>query len=100
MATVSKKDVVDQIARRTGTSQGTVKTVAQHFLDEITVELTLNNRLEFRDFGVFEPRTRQPRTAQNPKTLERVHVPAKRTVKFKMGRKMHKRLNKGTTTHE
>jgi nucleoid DNA-binding protein len=100
MSTVSKKDVVDQIARRTGTSQGTVKTVVQHFLDEITVELALNNRLEFRDFGVFEPRTRQPRTAQNPKTLERVHVPAKRTVKFKMGRKMHKRLNKGTTIHE
>ncbi len=80
--------------------QDTVKTVVQLFLDEITVELALNNRLEFRDFGVFEPRTRQPRTAQNPKTLERVHVPAKRTVKFKMGRKMHKRLNKGTTTHE
>ena len=100
MATVSKKDLVYRIATRTGTRQGTVKTVVQHFLDEITVELALNNRLEFRDFGVFEPRTRQPRTAQNPKTLERVHVPAKRTVKFKMGRKMHKRLNKGTTTHE
>ena len=100
MSTVSKKDLVDQIARRTGTRRGTVKAVVQHFLDEIVVELALNNRLEFRDFGVFEPRTRQARTAQNPKTLERVHVPAKRTVKFKMGRKMHKRLNKGTTTHE
>ena len=100
MSTVSKKDLVDQIAKRTGTRQDTVKTVVQHFLDEITVELALNNRLEFRDFGVFEPRTRQARTAQNPKTLEQVHVPAKRTVKFKMGRMMSKKLNKGTTTHE
>ena len=100
MSTVSKKDLVDRIAKRTGTRRGTVKAVVQHFLDEITEELALNNRLEFRDFGVFEPRTRQPRTAQNPKTLERVHVPAKRTVKFKMGRMMSKKLNKRATTHE
>ena len=98
MSTVSKKDLVDQIARRTGTRQGTVKAVVQCFLDEITVELTLNNRLEFRDFGVFEPRVRQARTAQNPKTLERVHVPVKRTVKFKMGRMMRKRLTDGVIT--
>jgi len=51
-----------------------------------------NNRLEFRDFGVFETRTRAARTAQNPKTLERVEVPAKRTVKFKMGRLMKQNL--------
>jgi nucleoid DNA-binding protein len=48
--------------------------------------------LEFRDFGVFETRTRAARTAQNPKTLERVEVPAKRTVKFKMGRLMRENL--------
>ena len=51
-----------------------------------------NNRLEFRDFGVFETRTRAARVAQNPKTLERVEVPAKRTVKFKMGRLMRENL--------
>jgi nucleoid DNA-binding protein len=48
--------------------------------------------LEFRDFGVFETRTRAARVAQNPKTLERVEVPAKRTVKFKMGRLMKENL--------
>ncbi|MCH8216933.1 MAG: HU family DNA-binding protein [Planctomycetes bacterium] len=100
MRTVPKHELVDRIARRTGTKNGTVKAVVQNFLDEIIAELALNNRLEFRDFGVFEPRLRQARTAQNPKTLERVHVPAKRTVKFKMGRMMSKKLNKGTTSHE
>ncbi len=72
--------------------------MVQHFLQEIIAELTLNNRLEFRDFGVFEPRIRQARTAQNPKTLEKIHVPAKREVKFKMGRMMKKRLNDGVIT--
>jgi len=67
--------------------------VVQQFLDEIVSELVKNNRLEFRDFGVFEVRQAAPRTAQNPKTLEPVRVPAKRVVKFKMGRRMGEKLN-------
>ena len=93
MATISKKDLVDRIAEITGVEQGTVKTVVLQFLDEITTELAQKNRLEFRDFGVFQPQTRAPKTALNPKTLEKVHVPAQRTVKFKMGRMMRERLN-------
>ena len=93
MPTVSKKDLVDRIADKTQTKRTTVKTVVQQLLDEITSELAKNTRLEFRDFGVFEPRTREARTAQNPKTLEKVQVPAKRTVKFKMGRLMRRGLN-------
>jgi len=95
MPTISKKDLVDRIAEQTQSKRITVKTVVQQLLDEITNELAQNNRLEFRDIGVFEPRTRAARTAQNPKTLEKVHVPAKRTVKFKMGRRMKERLNDG-----
>jgi integration host factor subunit beta len=95
MPTISKKDLVDRIADKTQCKRITVKAVVQHLLDEITSELAQDNRLEFRDFGVFEPRTREARTAQNPKTLEKVQVPAKRSVKFKMGRMMRQRLNDG-----
>jgi len=95
MSTISKKDLVDRIAEETQSKRITVNAVVQHLLDEITTELVCNNRLEFRDFGVFEPRTRAARTAQNPKTLEKVQVPAKRSVKFKMGRMMRERLSDG-----
>ena len=54
--------------------------------------LAEGNRLEFRDFGVFETKRRKPRVAQNPRTLERVHVPVKWTVKFKVGRLMKERV--------
>ncbi len=60
----------------------------QCFLDNIIDELRRGNRLEFRDFGVFEIRTRAPRVAFNPNTLEQVSVPMKKTVKFKVGRLM------------
>jgi len=93
MATITKKELIDRIAERTQAKRVTVKSIIQTFLDEITRELCENNRLEFRDFGVFETRTRAARVAQNPKTLERVEVPAKRTVKFKMGRLMRQNLS-------
>jgi len=92
MATVTKKELIDRIADQTQAKRVVVKRIAQAFLDEIVGELSKNNRLEFRDFGVFEIRTRASRMAQNPKTLERVHVPEKRTVKFKMGRLMKEKL--------
>ncbi len=93
MATVTKKELIDRIAERTQAKRVIVKGIVQAFLEEVTAELCKNNRLEFRDFGVFETRTRVARIAQNPKTLERVEVPAKRTVKFKMGRLMRENLS-------
>ncbi|MHC4716236.1 MAG: HU family DNA-binding protein [Planctomycetota bacterium] len=92
MHTVTKKELIDRIAENTGSKHVAVKKVVQGFLDEVIEELSKGNRLEFRDFGVFEVRHRAARIAQNPKTLERVHVPAKRTVRFKAGRLMKQRL--------
>jgi integration host factor subunit beta len=93
MATITKKELVDRITERTQSKHVTVKAVVQQFLDEIISETAKGNRLEFRDFGVFEVRQAAPRTAQNPKTLEPIEVPAKRVMKFKMGRMMRKKLN-------
>jgi integration host factor subunit beta len=83
---------VDRIADATGQKRVLVKRIIQSFLEEIIQELGQGNRLEFRDFGVFELRERAARVAQNPKTMEKVRVPSKRTVKFKVGRLMKERL--------
>jgi len=93
MPTITKKQLTEQIAASTKTKQTVVKTIIQQFLDAIITELAKNNRIEFRDFGVFETKMRKAREAQNPKTLEPVDVPAKRTVRFKMGRIMKQKLN-------
>jgi len=94
MAATTKKQLIDRIAETTKTTQSSVKTIVQCFLDEVVAELAKDNRLEFRDFGVFEVRERAPREAHNPKTLKKVEVPAKRTVKFKMGCIMKEKLNR------
>ena len=93
MKTTTKKDLIDRIAGSTGAKHALVKRVVQRFLDEIASELASGNRLEFRDFGVFETKTTPPRMVQNPRTLKKVEVPAKRRVAFRMGRMMKQELN-------
>lgn len=83
--TVTKRELVQRIADRSGQTKVLVREVVQSFLDEMATELVRGNRLEFRKFGVFEVRRRPGRIAQNPKTLERVEVPDKRVVRFKVG---------------
>ena len=90
--TITKKELANRIADATGQPKVVVKDILQRFLDGIIEELVAGNRLEFREFGVFEVRERAPRRAQNPRTLEKVDVPAKRVVKFKVGRLMRDRV--------
>lgn len=99
MATITKKELVDRIAEQLQIKRVIVKRVTQQFLDEIISELGRGNRLEFRDFGVFESKQRAARVAQNPKTMQRVPVPSKRTVKFKVGRMMKMKLQQIASAH-
>ncbi len=101
METITKRELVQRIAEKTGVQQVSAKEVIQSFLDEIITELAKGNRLEFRDFGVFEPKSKAQRVARNPRTGAKVQVPEKTTVKFKVGRLMKKRIqNDGDETQE
>jgi integration host factor subunit beta len=97
MATITKKELIDRISGQEGCKRVQVKRVIQAFLDAIVEELGNGNRLEFRDFGVFEAKLRAARQAQNPKTMDKVEVPPRRTVKFKIGRVMKARLDETPT---
>lgn len=90
--TITKKELVVRIAEKSKLSKLDVKVVLQHFLDEIRDELARGNRLEFREFGVFETTTRAARRARNPRTLENVEVPAKAVVRFKAGQALRERV--------
>ncbi len=93
MRTITKKELVNRIAEQSTVTKVVAKDIIQAFLNAITDELAAGNRLEFREFGVFETKERAARRAQNPRTLEKVSVPAKRIVKFKVGRMMRERVS-------
>ena len=86
--TVTKRELCERIAKQTGQTQVITKHVIQMFLDQVGLELSSGNRLELRNFGVFNTRMQPARKARNPKTDEVVHVPAKAVVTFKVGKDM------------
>lgn len=86
---MTKRDLVVRIARETGINQLAVASILQKTLDHIMEALTEGETIEFRDFGVFEIKTRKPRIGRNPKKpQETVVIPERRVVKFKPGKEM------------
>ncbi len=92
MATTTKREIAERVAQQSGLAQVEVKQVIQMLFDEIVKEVCAGNRLEFRDFGVFEVVVRKPRTGRNPRTGQKVVVPPKTVVTFKMGKVMKEKV--------
>ena len=62
-------------------------------LNEIKNTLKRSERVELRGFGVFSTRIQKESIRRNPKTGEKVNVPQKKTINFKMGKDLFKKLN-------
>jgi len=93
MGTTTKKELTNTIAESLKQRQMLVRDIVQAFLDACIDEMARGNRLEFRDFGVFETVSRAARKARNPKTGDEVEVPPKTVVDFKMGKRMKALVN-------
>ncbi|MGD0089638.1 MAG: HU family DNA-binding protein [Planctomycetota bacterium] len=89
---MTKNDMVIDIAKKTEVEQQKVKQIVQLTLDGIIDVLATDKRIELRNFGVFEVRTRKARKARNPRTGEQVMVPSKQVVTFKAGKVMEQRI--------
>lgn len=63
-------------------------------LDAMTAALERGDRIETRGFGSFEIRRKPPRTGRNPRTGEKVKVPAKYVPHFKVGKELRERVDK------
>lgn len=86
---MTKRELVNRIADETGLTQQEVYAVVQKTLDGITESLIKGETIEFRDFGVFEVKTRKARLGRNPnKPEDTVPIPPRRVVKFKPGKAM------------
>jgi integration host factor subunit beta len=62
-------------------------------LDSISTSLSHGGRAEIRGFGSFALNYRPPRQGRNPKTGDRVQVPAKFSPHFKAGKELRERVD-------
>lgn len=95
MATITKKKLIQVISQERGVHPNDVRNVVQSFLDTMTQFLAQGDRLEFRDFGVFEIVERKQKIGRNPKNAGvPIVIPARQAVKFTPGKKMRKLIGK------
>jgi len=87
--TLTKRDLVIRISSETGLVQQSVLDVIQKTLDYIAEALAKGDKVELRNFGVFEVKIRKARVGRNPNRPETdVPIPARSVVKFKPGKEM------------
>jgi nucleoid DNA-binding protein len=87
--TLTKRDLVIRISDEAGLGQQQVFDVVQKTLDYITEALAKGDKVELRNFGVFEVKVRKARVGRNPNKPETdVPIPARSMVKFKAGKEM------------
>ena len=92
---MTKRELVVRISKETGIIQQDVHVVVQKTLDYITESLLKGENVEFRNFGVFELKTRKARIGRNPNQPENtVRIPPRKVVKLKAGKKMKALLSK------
>jgi len=93
MVTRTKKDLVKEVASRTGLDIVTVKENIQSMFDAMCSGLRDDGNIEIRNFGIFKVKSIPPRAARNPKTGETIQVPAKKLIHFKPGQLMKQKIN-------
>ena len=95
--TLTKRDIVIRISEETGLIQSQVFEVVQKTLDQIAEALAKGDKVELRNFGVFDVKIRKARVGRNPNKPETdVPIPARAMVKFKAGKEMRAEVLKLT----
>jgi nucleoid DNA-binding protein len=93
--TLTKRDLVLHISEKTGLTQHQVFDIIQKTLNHITAALAQGQKVELRNFGIFEVRVRKARMGRNPGAPQTtVPIPQRSVVKFKAGREMRLTVGK------
>ncbi len=95
MSTITKKNLIEKISQKVKIHPNYIKNVVQYLFDEIMTSLEKGDRLEFRDFGVFEVVIRKKKIGRNPKNASvPIIIPERKAVKFMPGKKMKELVGK------
>ena len=90
---MTKADIVELIAEKTGFTIKDIKVVVEGFIDEVKEALSEDKHIEIRGFGTFKVKNHKQRKARNPRTNQEVVVPSRKKAFFKVSKELNKALN-------
>jgi integration host factor subunit beta len=90
---MTKADLIEEVSRLVELTRKDSEVVVETIFDSIVKSLRSGDKIEIRGFGSFRTRQRKPRVGRNPKTGERVDVPAKKIPFFKPSKELKDLVN-------
>ena len=90
---MTKQEIVDAVSEATGLTKVETETVMNGVMTTITESLARGERVEIRDTMTLQAKIQKARISRNPKTLEKINIPEKKTIHFKMSKDWLKRVN-------
>src|SRR5579859_6153698 len=92
-AIMTKADLIDEVSRLAELTRKDSEVIVETIFDSVVRSLRAGDKIEIRGFGSFRTRQRKPRVGRNPKTGERVEVPAKKIPFFKPSKELKDLVN-------
>ena len=92
---MTKADLIDEVSKLAELTRKDSEVIVETIFDSIVRSLRVGDKIEIRGFGSFRTRQRKPRVGRNPKTGEKVEVPAKRVPYFKPSKELKDLINDG-----
>ena len=92
---MTKVDLIDEVSSVVEMTRKDSEVIVEAIFDSVVKALRGGDKIEIRGFGSFRIRQRNPRIGRNPKTGERVDVPAKRVPYFKPSKELRDLVNPG-----
>jgi integration host factor subunit beta len=94
-ATMTKADLVEEVIKVTQLPRKEAEVTVETIFESVISALQSGDKIEIRGFGSFRTRSRRGRMGRNPKTGEKVEVPAKRIPFFKPSKELKDFVNNG-----
>jgi len=90
---MTKADLIDDVSRAVEVTRKESEAIVEIIFDSIVESLRSGDKIEIRGFGSFRTRQRESRVGRNPKTGDRVEVPARKIPYFKPSKELKDSLN-------
>jgi integration host factor subunit beta len=91
---MTRSVLIEKISERVGSlTRKQTEIVIDTVFETIKEALVKGEKIEIRGFGNFKVKNRRPRLARNPKTGDKIDVPAKRVLHFKAGKALREAMN-------
>src|SRR5438105_12175024 len=96
---MTKADLIEEVSRLADVTRRDSEVIVETIFDSIVRSLRTGDKIEIRGFGSFRTRQRNPRVGRNPKTGDRVEVPAKKIPFFKPSKELKDLVNGEAGAH-